>query len=91
MDATDFVAITGQGSRCGLSQLGFVWWGMGIGSVLLSRYLVPLLYRTGVYTNAEYLQLRYNASLRFASVVLQILYRFVAMAMVVTRWRRCST
>lgn len=83
VDATDFVAIAGQGFRTGLAQIGFAWWGMGIGSILLSRYIVPLLYRTGVYTNAEYLELRYTASLRIASAILQVLYRFVAMALVV--------
>ena len=83
VDATDFVAITGQGFRAGISQIGYAWWGMGIGSLLLSRYLVPLLYRTGVYTNAEYLELRFTRSLRLASAILQVLYRFVAMALVV--------
>lgn len=83
VDATDFVATTGHGFRTGMSQVGFAWWGMGIGSVLLSRYITPLLYRTGVYTNAEYLALRYTPSLRIASAVLQVLYRFVAMALVV--------
>ena len=83
VDATDFVATTGQGFRTGLSQVGFAWWGMGIGSVLLSRYVAPLLYRTGVVTNAQYLELRFTASLRIASAILQVLYRFVAMALVV--------
>lgn len=83
VDATDFVATTGQGYRTGLSQIGFAWWGMGIGSILLSRYVAPLLCRTGVYTNAEYLELRYTKSLRIASAVIQLLYRFVAMALVV--------
>lgn len=83
VDATDFVATTGHGFRTGMSQVGFAWWGMGIGSLLLSRYITPLLYRTGVYTNAEYLSLRYTPSLRIASAVLQVLYRFVAMALVV--------
>ncbi len=83
VDATDFVATTGHGFRTGMSQVGFAWWGMGIGSLLLSRYITPLLYRTGVYTNAEYLALRYTPSLRIASAVLQVLYRFVAMALVV--------
>ncbi|MBC8873030.1 MAG: hypothetical protein H8E44_26655 [Planctomycetes bacterium] len=83
VDATDFVATTGHGFRTGASQVGFAWWGMGIGSLLLSRYITPLLYRTGVYTNAEYLALRYTPSLRIASAVLQMLYRFVAMALVV--------
>jgi len=83
VDATDFVATTGHGFRTGMSQIGFAWWGMGIGSLLLSRYITPLLYRTGVYTNAEYLALRYTPSLRIASAILQVLYRFVAMALVV--------
>ncbi|MHC4404663.1 MAG: sodium:solute symporter family protein [Planctomycetota bacterium] len=83
VDATDFVGVAGHGYRTGMSQVGFAWWGMGIGSVLLSRYITPLLYRTGVYTNAEYLELRYTPSLRIASAILQTLYRFVAMAMVV--------
>jgi SSS family solute:Na+ symporter len=83
VDATDFVATTGHGFRTGMSQVGFAWWGMGLGSLLLSRYITPLLYRTGVYTNAEYLALRYTPSLRIASAILQVLYRFVAMALVV--------
>lgn len=82
VDATDFVAVTGHGFRTGLTQLGYTWWGMGIGSVLLSRYVAPLLYRTGVYTNAEYLELRFGPWLRVLSAVLQVLYRFVAMALV---------
>lgn len=83
VDATDFVAVTGKGCTAGVSQIGFAWWGMGIGSILLSRYIAPLLYRTGVYTNAEYLELRFTPSLRIASAVLQAFYRFVAMALVV--------
>ena len=39
--------------------------------------------RTGFYTNAEYLELRFTRSLRIASAILQTFYRFVAMAMVV--------
>ncbi|MHC4179446.1 MAG: sodium:solute symporter family protein, partial [Planctomycetota bacterium] len=83
VDANDFVAITGHGYRTGLAQLGYTWWGMGIGSILLSRYVAPLLYRTGVYTNAEYLELRFGPALRVLSAVLQVLYRSVAMALVV--------
>ncbi|HIQ22032.1 MAG TPA: hypothetical protein EYH34_12490 [Planctomycetes bacterium] len=83
VDATDFVATTGQGFRTGMTQIGYAWWGMGIGTILLSRYLTPLLYPTGVYTNAEYLELRFTPALRIASAVLQVLYRFVAMALVV--------
>ncbi len=83
VDANDFVAISGAGYRTGLAQMGFTWWGLAIGSLALSRYVAPLLYRTGVYTNAEYLELRFGPVLRLLSAVLQTLYRFVAMALVV--------
>jgi len=83
VDATDFIATTGQGYRTGFAHFGYAWWGMGIGTILLSRYIAPLLYRTGVYTNAEYLELRFNAPLRIMSAAVQVLYRFVAMALVV--------
>lgn len=83
VDATDFVATSGQGLRTGLSQIGYAWWGMGIGTLLLSRYIAPLLYKSGVYTNAEYLELRFNVALRVTSAMVQVLYRFVAMALVV--------
>ena len=83
VDATDFVAASGNGYRMGLVHIGFSWYGMGVGFFLLSRYITPLLYRTGVYTNAEFLELRYNASMRVLSTILQTLYRMVAMALVV--------
>ena len=56
---------------------------MGVGYFLLSRYITPLRSRTGVYTHAEFLELRYNASMRVLSTILQTLYRMVAMALVV--------
>ncbi len=83
VDATDFVAASGNGYRMGLVHMGFSWYGMGVGYFLLSRYITPLLYRTGVYTNAEFLELRYNAAMRVLSTILQTLYRMVAMALVV--------
>jgi len=83
VDATDFVAASGNGYRMGLVHIGFSWYGMGVGYFLLSRYITPLLYRTGVYTNAEFLELRYNAAMRVLSTILQTLYRMVAMALVV--------
>jgi SSS family solute:Na+ symporter len=83
VDATDFVAASGNGYRMGLVNIGFSWYGMGLGYFLLSRYITPLLYRTGVYTNAEFLELRYNTAMRVLSTILQTLYRMVAMALVV--------
>jgi SSS family solute:Na+ symporter len=83
VDATDFVAASGNGYRMGLVHIGFSWYGLGAGFIFLSRYITPLLYRTGVYTNAEFLELRYNAAMRVLSTILQTLYRMVAMALVV--------
>ena len=45
--------------------------------------MAPLLHRAGLYTNAQYLELRFSRALRIAAAVLQILYRTVAMALVV--------
>ncbi|MFC2077135.1 sodium:solute symporter [candidate division KSB1 bacterium] len=83
LDATDFISSTGQAYRIGMAQIGYSLHGVGIGFILLSRWIVPLMYRVGVYTNAEYLELRYNTALRLTSVIIQTLYRFVAMGMVV--------
>ena len=83
LDATDFVATSGQAYRSGLSQVGYCMHGAGFGFIIMSRWVVPLMYRCGVYTNAEYLELRYNTALRITSVIIQTMYRFVAMGMVV--------
>jgi SSS family solute:Na+ symporter len=83
LDATDFVATSGQAYRVGLAQVGYCMHGAGFGFIIMSRWVVPLMYRCGVYTNAEYLELRFNTALRIVSVVIQSMYRFVAMGMVV--------
>lgn len=83
VDGSDFVSTSGQAYRVGMTNIAFVWCGIGFGFLALSRWLVPLFYRSGVYTNAEFLELRYNTSMRVFSVILQTLYRFVAMALVV--------
>ena len=83
IDASDFVSVSGHGYRVGMVNIGFIWSGIGFGFLMFSRWIVPLLYRSGVYTNAEFLELRYNAATRVVSVVLQTFYRFIAMAVVV--------
>jgi SSS family solute:Na+ symporter len=83
LDATDFVSTTGQAYRVGVAQIGYTMHGTGLGFIIMSRWVVPLMYRCGVYTNAEYLELRFNTALRVTSVIGQTLYRFVAMGMVV--------
>ena len=83
LDATDFVSHSGQAYRVGLCQVGYSMHGIGLGFIVMSRWIVPLMFRCGVYTNAEYLELRYNTALRITSVVIQSMYRFVAMGMVV--------
>ena len=81
VDANDFIAIAGLGWLTGFTGLGYIWIGMALGTFILSRYLAPMLYRTGVVTNAEFLQLRFNAPMRIASALIQILYRFIALAL----------
>ena len=82
VDAGDFIAIAGMAYLKGFTALGYIWIGMGFGTYILARYLVPMLYRSGVVTNAEFLELRFTRSMRIASALIQILYRFIAMALV---------
>ena len=58
VDGSDFVSTSGQAYRVGMTNIAFVWCGIGFGFLALSRWLVPLFYRSGVYTNAEFLELR---------------------------------
>ncbi len=83
LDATDFVSSAGQTYRIGITNLAQQWHGVGYGFILMSQWVIPLLYRCGVYTNAQYLELRYNAALRVTSVIVQSLYRLVVVSMVV--------
>lgn len=82
VDAGDFIAIAGMAYLKGFTGLGYIWIGMAFGTYVLARYLAPMLYRSGVVTNAEFLELRFTRSMRLASALIQILYRFIAMALV---------
>lgn len=82
VDAGDFIAIAGMAYLKGFTGLGYIWIGMAFGTYILARYLAPMLYRSGVVTNAEFLELRFTPSMRKASALIQILYRFIAMALV---------
>lgn len=82
VDAGDFIAIAGMAYLKGFTGLGYIWIGMAFGTYILARYLAPMLYRTGVVTNAEFLELRFNRPMRVASAIIQIFYRFIALALV---------
>ena len=82
VDAGDFIAIAGMAYLKGFTGLGYIWIGMAFGTYILARYLAPMLYRSGVVTNAEFLELRFNRSMRIASAIIQIFYRFIPLALV---------
>lgn len=82
VDAGDFIAIAGMAYLMGFTALGYIWVGMAFATYILARYLAPMLYRSGVVTNAEFLALRFTPSMRIASAVVQVFYRFIAMALV---------
>lgn len=82
VDAGDFIAIAGMAYLKGFTGLGYIWIGMAFGTYILARYLAPMLYRSGVVTNAEFLELRFTPRMRMASALIQILYRLIALALV---------
>ena len=60
------------------------WVGCIGGWLLLAHGIILPMYRSGMYTNAEYLESRFGLSARFTSVLVQVLYRTVILGMIST-------
>ena len=53
-DGSDSVSTSGQAYRAGMVNIDFVWCRIGFGFLVISVWLVSFFYRSGVYTNAEF-------------------------------------
>ena len=60
------------------------WIGCIGGWLLLAHGIILPMYRSGMYTNAEYLEARFGLSARVTSVLVQVLYRTVILGMIST-------
>jgi SSS family solute:Na+ symporter len=75
VDSGDYVAVVGGAYTFGLSNLTTWWLGLPIGWFLVAYVIFVPLYRSGMYTNAEYLEHRFGPAVRLLSAIIQIQYR----------------
>ncbi len=78
VSAITFVGTTGQAYTKGMSFLAF-YLGLPFAMVILSITLVPLFYRSGVFTAYEYLEQRFDARTRTVTSLLFLLSRGLAL------------
>ena len=72
--AIDFVGISGQAYRYGVSVGNFDWIGSVPAMLLAAFIFIPYFWRGGMYTIPEYLGRRYNPTVRTIASVTWILF-----------------
>ncbi len=72
VDSGDYVAIVGASYKMGLSQLSQWWLGIAVGWFTLSFFVIVPMYRSGVFTNAEWLEFRFGPAVRLLAVLINI-------------------
>jgi solute:Na+ symporter, SSS family len=82
LSAITMIGTTGQGYTDGLRFVQF-YFGLPLAMVILSLTLVPLFYRSGVYTAYEYLERRFDAKTRGFTSLLFLLSRGMSCGAVV--------
>ncbi|MBL4885957.1 MAG: sodium/solute symporter [Planctomycetaceae bacterium] len=83
VDNADAVSLTGYAFNNGMHVITVFTMASVAGAVLASFVVVPVLYRGGFYTNAEYLETRYGKSLRTISALIQIQYRTTMLGLMI--------
>ena len=82
VDGGEYIAMNGATYKDGLVMISGLIFGVGVGGVIAAFLVVPTMYRTGLFTNAEYLEGRYGPGMRVISALVQIQYRTSALAVV---------
>ncbi len=72
VDSGDYVAVVGGAYEFGLSQLSQWWLGISLGWIILSFFVIVPMYRSGVFTNAEWLEFRFGPAARLLAVLINI-------------------
>jgi len=72
--AQDFVAVSGQAYRLGISVGNFDWLGSVPAMLLAAFIFVPYFWKAGLYTIPEYLGKRYNDGVRVIASVSWIIF-----------------
>ena len=80
VDSGDYIAVAGASYQNGMSYISSWWLGITVGWFTVAYIVFLPMYRTGMFTNAEYLEYRFGPVTRVISVFIQIQYRTNVMA-----------
>jgi hypothetical protein len=75
VDIGDYTAVAGGSYRFGLSQLAQWWLGISVGWFLVSFFVIVPAYRSGVFTNAEWLEFRFGPAAPVLAVLINTISR----------------
>ncbi len=84
IDSSDLVADSGGTYDLGVSYFVFSWVGMVSGWLIAAHFIAIPMYRSGMYTNAEYLEARFSPAMRVFSAIVQVLYRTLVLGIIAT-------
>ena len=82
-DNSDFVSVAGMTYSEGIHVVTLYTVGSAVSMVLVAFFVVPVMYRAGLYTNAEYLERRFGPATRLISVLVQVQYRTLLMGLMI--------
>jgi len=83
VDNADLVSITGHVYNNGMHIITVFTLAAALGCCLAAFAIVPVMYRAGFFTNAEFLEARFGSSLRLFSALIQIQYRTAVLGLMV--------
>jgi solute:Na+ symporter, SSS family len=75
VDIGDYTAVAGGSYRFGVSQLAQWWLGIAVGWFVVSFFVIIPAYRSGVFTNAEWLEFRFGPASRVLAVLINTISR----------------
>ena len=75
VDSGDYVAVVGGAYSFGLQNLAAWWIGLPVGWFVVAWFVFLPIYRSGCFTNAEYLEQRFSPGVRLFGALIQIQYR----------------
>ena len=89
VDTNGYICASGNAYSIGIAQANFEWIGAIPAMIIASLIFIPLYWRAGVYSIAEYLGLRYNQAVRVVAAL--IVTTVSVFAMGVAMWALAIT
>ncbi|MCH2200705.1 MAG: hypothetical protein MK102_01940 [Fuerstiella sp.] len=72
VDSGDYVAVAGRAYQQGMPFISAWWIGMTIGWMVMTWVVLVPMYRSGMFTNCEYLEYRFGPTARVIAVFIQL-------------------